>query len=367
VTFIADVKGTVDQVDLVAGVFTVLGQTVRVSDATLFDEGILPAGIEGLQAGTAVQVSGAANAAGEIVASRVDLSGAGLQVKGLVQSLDATARTFRVNSLTVNYGSATLVGTLANGSTVVVRGIGVANGALAATQVQVQGALGAAANDRGNLEGLITAFTSSADFTVVGQRVITDGTTVFDLGGALLGVDVPVRVRGTFNASGALVASRVEVKAKNLSLVRGLVDAVSSANKTLTVLGVAVTTNASTSFEDKSSQHVRLFSLADVRTGDYVEVRGVPGSGSSLVATLVQRDKPEDKVYLQGLPRDLANPNFTILGVQVATNTDTHFLGLGGQAHAAQQFFSEASGSVVKARGALVGNVLMADQVKIVR
>ncbi|HVQ12749.1 MAG TPA: DUF5666 domain-containing protein, partial [Vicinamibacterales bacterium] len=236
VTFISDLRGPAGQIDLAAATFTVLGQTVRVDDSTLFDDGIQPASLEGLQAGTAVQVSGIANATGDIVAARVDLSVTGLQVKGVVSSLDAAAHTFVINSLTVSYGNITPAGTLANGSTVVVRGIAIANGALVATQVQVIGALSAVTNDRGNLDGLITRFISSADVTVLGQRVITDGSTVFALGGALLGVDVPVRVRGTFNASGALVASRVEVKAKNLSLVRGLVDAVSSANKTLTVL-----------------------------------------------------------------------------------------------------------------------------------
>ena len=365
VTFISDLRGPVGQIDVAAGTFKVLGQTVRVDDATVFDDGIQPASLEGLQSGTAVQVSGFANAAREIVASRVDLSVTGLQVRGVVASLDAAAHTFVINSLTVNYGSVTPTGTLANGSTVVVRGVAIANGALVATQVQVIGALSAAANDRGNLDGLIAAFVSNADFTVEGQRVITDGSTVFDLGGAVLGVDVPVRVRGTFTASGALLASRVEVKAKNLSLVRGQVDAVSSANKTLTVLGVAITTNVGTSFEDKSNQHVKLFRLADVRTGDYVEVRGVPGTGNSLVATLVQRDKPEDRVYLQGLARDLANPNFTILGLQVMTNAQTRFVGLGGQSRAAEQFFSDASGRAVRVRGALAGGVVVADQVKI--
>jgi len=227
--------------------------------------------------------------------------------------------------------------------------------------VRVLGALVVAANDNGRLEGLITAFTSNSDFAVGGQRVTTDSTTVFDLGGATLGVDVPVRVRGTFNASGVLAATRVEVKPKNLSVVRGLVDAVSASGKTLTVLGVSITTTTNTSFDDKSSQRVKRFSLADVRTGDYVEVRGVPGSGNSLVATLVERDKPDDRVYLQGLAANLANPNFTVLGVQVMTNSQTKFTGPGG----AQQFFTDAVGQTVRVRGALSGGVVVADQIQI--
>ena len=361
VSFTADVRGPVAQVDVSAGTFTVLGQTVRVTDNTLFDDSLQVTAVDAL-AGVVVEVSGTTNAAGEIVASRIELAAAGasLQVKGQVQALDTVAHTFRINALTVDYSNAAPTGSLTSTSTVLVRGAGVSNGVFAATQVRVLGPLAVSANDKGRLDGIITSFTSNADFAVGGQRVTTDSTTVFSLVGATLGVDVPVRVRGTFNAAGVLAASSVEVKPKDLSIVRGLVDAVSATGKTLTVLGVPISTNTETSFEDKSSQKVKHFSLADVRTGDYVEVHGVPASGNSLAATLVERDKPEDRVYVQGLAANLATPNFTVIGVQVMTNAQTKFTALGGL-----QFFNDATGHVVRVRGTLSGTVLVADQVQI--
>jgi len=80
----------------VGGTFVVLGQTVRVSGSTLFDDNIQPASIAGLQVGNIVEVSGFPNAAGEIVASRIqqEAAGSALEVKGIVQSLDMTAHTF---------------------------------------------------------------------------------------------------------------------------------------------------------------------------------------------------------------------------------------------------------------------------------
>jgi hypothetical protein len=362
VSYTADLRGPVSQVDVNAGTFSVLGQVVRVTDSTLFDDSLQTASFDAIQAGLSVEVSGSTNAAGEIVASHVELAapGASLQVKGQVSALDTTARTFQIKGLTVDYSGTTPAGTLTGSSTVLVRGTGVVNGALVATQVKVLGAVTAGANDNGRFEGLITSFTSNADFSIGAQRITTDNSTVFDLSGAALGVDVPVRVVGKFNSSGVLVASRVEVKVKDLSVIRGLVDAVSAANKTLTVLGVTVTTSGDTSFDDKSSQKVKFFAMDDLRTGDYVEVRGVPGSGNSLVATLVQRNKPDDGVYLQGLAANLANPNFTVLGVQVMTNAQTKFNGPG-----AQQFFPDAAGKVVRVRGTLTGGVVVADQVQI--
>ena len=85
-------------------------------------------------------------------------------------SIDTTARTFRINTLTVDYSAATVNGALANASPVIVRGNSVnSSGVLVATRVQVVGGTGAAANDNGRIEGLITSFTSNADFSVNGE------------------------------------------------------------------------------------------------------------------------------------------------------------------------------------------------------
>jgi hypothetical protein len=366
ITFNSDVKGPIGQIDLVAGTFTVLSQTVRVTDATLFDESVRPAELASLATGAAVQVSGFMNAAGEIVASRIDPTGSTeLQLKGNAQSLDATARTFRINTLTVDYSAATVSGTLANASTVIVRGNSVnGSGVLVATRVQVVGGASGAVNDNGRVEGLVTSFTSNADFSVNGLRVVTDASTQFVLQGLTLGVDLPVNVRGTFNANGALLATRVEAKQNASGLIRGVVDAVSAANNTLTVLGVAVTTSNTTSFEDRSDQPIRQFRLSDIRVGDYVEVRGVPGeSGTGVAATLVERDRSETRSYVQGVPRNVAEPNFTVLGVQVMANQQTNFAGPGGQARGRDQFFAQPGTAVVKVRGTVTGGILVADQV----
>ena len=181
-----------------------------------------------------------------------------------------------------------------------------------------------------------------------------------------MGLDVPVKVRGTFNASGVLVASRVEVKPRSLSRIHGLVDSVSGANNTLTVLGVTVTTDAATSFHDRTPQPLRSFSLSDVRTGDYVQLRGTPGaSGSGLVATVVERTRAENDSFLRGVALNVAAPNFTVLGVSVTTNAQTRFIGVGGRTEAPATFFERAANETVNVRGTLVGNVLQAERVQL--
>jgi hypothetical protein len=172
-------------------------------------------------------------------------------------------------------------------------------------------------------------------------------------------------VQGTVNASGTLVAKKVEAKPESLSLVRGLIDSVTAASNTVSVLGVSITTSASTELNDKSSQHVRLFRLTDLRPGDYVEIHGTEGQPGTLSASTLERDNTENRSYLQGTALNVAAPSLTVLGVTVTTNAQTHFEGRGGMASGAATFFSQAANHVVKVRGSFSGGVLTADQARI--
>jgi hypothetical protein len=346
----------------------VLGQTVRVSGSTLFDDTILPASITSLKVGNIVEISGFPNAAGEIVASRIQLQagGSAFEVKGIVQSLDMSAHTFHVNTLTVDYSGIAPSGSLANGATVKVTGTMLnAAGALVATRVDVLQGFGGTANEPGEIEGLITTFTSNADFVINGQRVTTNASTQFMLNGVTLAVNVRVEVDGSFDASGVLVAKSVQATPDGSSLVRGLVDSVNAASNTLSVLGVTITTSSDTEFEDKSSQQMRLFNLSDLRTNDYVEARGAPAQSGGLNGSILVRDAPENHSYLQGTASNVVSPNLTVLGFTVATTLATNFSGPDGLPLSATAFFSQAPGKTVKVRGTLFSGVFAADQAQI--
>lgn len=367
VSFASDLRGPVTQVNIDAQTFVVLGQTVRVTDATLFDDSFSTTSLSGISASTLVQVSGFLDSTGALIASRIEPanSSAGLQVRGAVQMLDTTAHTFRINTLTVDYSGIAPSGTLANGAFVIAQGASLNTaGALIATRVKVVTGLGASANDQGGIEGLITSFTSNASFAVNGQQVSTNASTLVTPQGSTLGLDVRVKVHGTFDAAGVLVADKVEVRSQSLSLVRGVVETVASSAGMLRVLGVNVTTDASTSFEDKSSQHVRLFRLADVSVGDYIEVRGIADTSGTLSAVTVERQKPDDRVYLQGVARNVSAPTFSVLGVTVTTDAQTQYPGSAGPDEPTQ-FFTNAANQIVRVRGMLVGNTVLADQAQI--
>ena len=368
VVFSGDVQGPVTQIDLAANTFLALGQSVQITASTLLDPSIQPADLSGLQTGSVVEVSGFPDASGTIVASRLDVKSASttFQVKGTLQGLDMTARLFHINGLTVDYGSAMLTGALANGSSVEVGGMTLSSpGVLLATHVEVLPGLGASANQRADIDGIITTFASTADFMILGQHVTTDANTQFVLHGATLGVNVEVDVKGEFSASGPLLAQRVETKPRSSSYVRGLVSSITASSNTLDLLGVQIVTSTSTGLDDTSNQHVRQFRLTDVHVGDYVEVDGTEGPAGTLSASVLKRENMDTRSYMQGVAVNLAQPSLTVLGVTVATTAQTRFAGPGGAASGATTFFAQAANRVVKVSGAFSNGVLTAEQVRI--
>jgi hypothetical protein len=212
VTFNGNVQGPVAGIDVQSGSFFVLQQTVHVDSHTVFGAGIEPAGLAGLQNGQFVEVSGFANSAGELVASHIEARGndTGAQVVGALQALDAARQTFRINSLAVDYSGADVEGVLAEGTAVVVQGASVGtDGTLIASFVEVLPAFTGQPNTDGRIEGLITRFASSSYFEVEGQPVAVDSRTKLHLHRPL-GLDVAVKVTGTFDENGVLVASKVQ-------------------------------------------------------------------------------------------------------------------------------------------------------------
>jgi hypothetical protein len=237
VSFNGEVQGAATQIDPASNTFVVLGQTVHVSASTLYDDSIQPADLTGLKSGTAVEVSGFADANGEIVATRVDVAStsAPLRVVGAVEDLDAAARTFHVNELTVDYSAAAVSSkvTLAEGTPVAVQGVASAGSSeLVATRIDAAPGLGASKDEFVDVTGLITGVTSLLEFTLEGQPVLIDPDTKLILHGIPLGLNLEVNVQGTMTSSGALLAKKIQVKPHSGSPAYDLVESLPAAGRT---------------------------------------------------------------------------------------------------------------------------------------
>ena len=240
VTFDDNVTGPVESVDLVASELVVLGQVVLVRPETSFDDSFAPPSLEGVNVGQVVEVSGQVDASGNIVATRIELKPAAIQfeVHGTVSNLDAANMRFDINDLAVDFSSATLDnfsgGQIANGDFVEAKGstLGAA-GELLATSVELESLLPDANDgDRVEIEGFITRFASAQDFDVAGLPVTTNGNTAFEGGTAVdLGLNVKVEAEGDINASGVLVATKIDIRRSKAVRLTADADSVDAANK----------------------------------------------------------------------------------------------------------------------------------------
>jgi len=164
------------------------------------------------------------------------------------------------------------------------------------------------------------------------------------------------------DAGGTLVATRLKIEREADTRLLAQVDAVDATAGTVTLLGVTVSVTAMTRFEDHGPMHVNTFSLADVHTGDWLEVRGMesPAGGNAVVAERLERREAAGAVLLAGIARAAAQPQFTLLAVPVDTLPTTVFTDSQGHSTDATTFFTGLVGLPVLVTGSWNGSSLTA-------
>ncbi len=215
IAFGAEVAGRITS--LVAGGFVVAGQTVKVSDdpssPTVFDD---VSGLSALVVGDRVEVHGQRDAAGVVIASRIERrNGASVpfvRVVGSVGALDAAGSSFRLGALRVDYASARLWPTgaiLADGLRVVVWSDAAPVGDVLTAKVIRVKQLQPEANDRIRIGGRIRALDATARTFSLDGVPVDASAAVYARGTANdLADGRRVHVRGTWN-NGRLLATEV--------------------------------------------------------------------------------------------------------------------------------------------------------------
>lgn len=268
----SELRGPVGLIDVAGSSFNVLGQRVAVDATTVFAESL--GGLSNLSTGTLVEVYAVYDAAANRYrAKRVDtaLAGASVQLRGLVNQLDSSAKTLRVGLITYDYSTATgAPADLGVGQFVRLRVLAVpSNGRF--TVLSFGTALrGLPDADGASLKGLITAFTSSAAFSVNG-RPVNASSASFPDGTAGLAVGVRVEVKGDLRL-GTLRATEVRIRTdqqedeSNFEL-RGLIESVNPGSQTFVLRGLTVsTTRPDLRYENGTA--------ANLAAGRRVEVEG---------------------------------------------------------------------------------------------
>ena len=293
IRFGSEIVGPVSAVSVTAKTLTVIGQTVDVTDNTLFDDGIT-GGLAGIAVGNVLEVHGVLDATtGHYTATRVELEPNALffKVRGIIASLNTTAKTFSIGGAPISYAGLLAADlpatTLANGQLVRVKlQTTQVAGAWVATRIGT-GLRKVENREHAEVRGLITAFTSATQFSVNGI-VVDASNAVFPKGqaGVVLGARVEVEGKAV---DGVIVATKVSTESEREDHVRGFelhgsITTIDTTLKTFVLRGVTVSYTGAVVYKDGTETNLIV--------GAKVEVKGLLGAdGKTLTAVSIEFEK----------------------------------------------------------------------------
>jgi hypothetical protein len=396
VEFDRPLYGPIDALDGDARSLAILGQTVRVDEATLFT-GVAE---EALQAGQLCLASGYPGAGGELLATLLDCGdgyAAGVtqvEAEGLVSGLDLGAGRFRIAALEVQIGGAAIdstEGALADGALVEVIGIQPQrNGVLQAERIRVK-RVTLQPGQLALLEGVIGRFAGLQDFELNRRQVNAAAAQREDSHALAPASGVRVRVAGKVGTGGVIEAARYALQPDTDILMTGRVDQVDPARERLTLFGAERQALLVTQYEDTRATGERAFRLDDLQSGDYVQLRGFRDSQGRAVVTRIERrdeEPPEGGTIVVRLrieigetdpaaartrgPLDsfsFADNRLVIAGVAVQTdNARTEFFDRNGASVTGVQFYNGLqAGDRLEAVGNEASDVIQATRVRYAR
>jgi imidazole glycerol phosphate synthase subunit HisF len=227
VTVDAAVVGAVSSIDTTALTLTVAAQKVLINnDANTGPVTVWAGGYNSLSdvlTTDLVEVHGspvydAATSSYKLVATRIQKMSAisSLKVNGKISNLDPTAKTFKLNGLTVAYASAVLrpsAATLANDVLVTAYGptSGLSGTTLTANNLKINRLQNSTATDTtAQVGGPVSLYNSAAKtFEIQGVKVGISSSAVVTPSGASIANNAYVKVSGTVGSDGSLTPKRL--------------------------------------------------------------------------------------------------------------------------------------------------------------
>ena len=273
IVFGSAILGPVDNIDTGANTLVVLGQTVGVRSTTVFDSS-LNGGLAALSVDDVIEIYALFNASNNhYSATRIErkTSVSAYRLRGVVSNLDTATKAFNIGSERISYAgvpASEVPAALANGRFVRVQLQTTPVGGVWLADKLQDGVHQLEDRDEARVEGLISDFTSSTQFSVDGVSVDASHASVS--GGTALGLGIRVAVKGTAS-NGVLVASEVQTKTdtevENEGYeLDGTISTIDTTNKTFVLRGVTVDYSGSVDFRDGT--------IFDLAVGRHVEVRG---------------------------------------------------------------------------------------------
>lgn len=337
IVFADDAEGIVrsNTVSGGAGILNVMGRTVNVDSATVFEtynKTLYPT-TDSIPVGAVVEVSGLSATGGDIAATRVELKKSShdsgeIETKGLIKDFNANGKTFKIGDLMVDFSNIHLHGNsltdLAAGPFVEVKSTqGIVNSQLIASSIEVKKdhkRIDGKKGDSAKLEGVITAIDIGlGQVSVNGQTVNLPANVI-----ATLSAGQKLEVEGDFEDDGTLHVKDGEVKKRAATTLQidAKVEAANPASRTITLLGKEFKIDDATIIKDdcdSCSPRIRSFSAENfLKAGDQVQFDAYT-SGNQLIVSKLERTDPEDgAAKIRGTVTAINGREVTIGGIVVS-------------------------------------------------
>lgn len=327
--------------------FMVFGQTITVDDIDTIFKGSVgnpTFGFDAIKAGDVVEISGFRTSPTAINASYVEfkedlaLMSSEVELRGSVTTLMGTApnQTFQVDGVDISTNGSTLVdvtGGLAETLNIEIKGIIQTSTSVLATKIELEDDEFDDNVDDIRLQGIVSDIASGIDNFLLGnQRVDASGAGL----SLTLTDGMNIEVEGEIVA-GKLIANQVEVE-ENETRLRSYIDTIDTTNFEFFTVHypvangprtVTVVVDSQTYFEDDTGGVVTPpFSIDDLNQGlvDYVRVEGVEIANDKVLATVVKRTSPEDKLELEGeVDGYIPAVSITVLGIEYQLDGSTSY------------------------------------------
>lgn len=375
----AEVEGAVTAVDLVAGSLKVLGQVILVNtDATLGPVTVF----EGYTALAMVQVNDKVEvhalikteAAGKVTlqATRIEkktVADTADRVKGIVADLSATAHTFKLGTLLIDYTDAKLLPTtavLANGMEVRVAiplGTVAGSTAVKASVVKVRDHKAESGAKDSELGGAISTLDATTKMLTINGVKVDASAATFDHAGrtfADLKLNSYVVVKGSYGSDGILKAALIvrrgaeHDKASEAELHGSIVNFVSAAS--FTVRGVPV--DASAIVLDAAS-----CGTAKLANDLQVEVTGTMSATGQVKATAISCDKVDDAHAVLSREGVAGSVDSTAKTFSLLTSKETLSIKWTPETLFRNVDAASLSGKRLEVEGTVTGGVLLATKI----
>jgi len=277
--------------------------------------------------------------------------------RGLIEQLDTTNKTFRLDQLTIDYNSASVEGELSNGALVKVAGV-LTNQTITASSIELEifgGNSDSSSDDISHyeLEGMISAFDATSRIITVNGFSFTLTDAVQYEGGAedtlAAGVFVELKLSDTKEVV------RIEFDSEKYRFdgkIKGVIEQIDLDNQLITMHGVEYQIGTTTRFEDDDEQY---FSLLNLQVDDFVELVFAKIDEVKVIQR-IEREKSDefnDEWEIEGpiSAYDVDTSSITVNGVSILLNSNSLYLNQGIVIELDDFFTGLALGTFVEIEG----------------